>query len=149
LEEHTLLRGLIHILPLISNINSIQIYSSDIDLFHMVYNNNNANDDSQSHESQLLLKEMMAQARILLINWKSLLFCSWFFLILPLHRNPDHSSWEDKIDWCCFWLNIPRNDGKPRMLKSDDSIYEQTDCAFFIERIKKAYFYFIKKSREF
>jgi hypothetical protein len=72
LDEHILLQVLIHILPLISSIHSIQIKSVDIDLFDMVYNNNNTY-HGNSHESQLLLKEMMAQTRILLA---SLLFFS-------------------------------------------------------------------------
>jgi hypothetical protein len=44
------------------------------------------------------------------------------------------------MDWCCSWLYTPRDDGKPRMLKSNDSGYDPTDCASFIERIKEAYF---------
>jgi hypothetical protein len=79
LDEQTLLRGLIHILPLISSIDSIQINSSEIDLFQMVYNKNNIN-DGQSHESQLLLKEMMTKTRIVLTNWLNdrFLFLSFF-----------------------------------------------------------------------
>jgi hypothetical protein len=80
LDEPTLLRVLTQIVPLISSIHSIQIDSSEIDLFRMVYNNNNNQDNSNnSHESQLLLKGMMAQARILFIYWlnnRYLLFCS-------------------------------------------------------------------------
>jgi hypothetical protein len=45
----------------------------------MVYNKNNIN-DGQSHESQLLLKEMMTKTRIVLTNWLNdrFLFLSFF-----------------------------------------------------------------------
>jgi hypothetical protein len=53
------------------------------------------------------------------------------------------------MDWYCSWLYTPRNDGKPRMLRSYDEFHGATDCACFIERIKKAYFIFeIEKMSE-
>jgi hypothetical protein len=74
LDEHILRRVLIHIVPLISSINSIQIDDCVlyIDLFNIVYNNNNTDNNDHdvcSRESQLLLlKEMMAKTRILSIG---------------------------------------------------------------------------------
>jgi hypothetical protein len=65
-KEDILLQVLTQIVPLISSIDSILIYSSEIDLFKMVYNNTN-NGDKKTH--QLMLMEMMAKTRIVVINW--------------------------------------------------------------------------------
>jgi hypothetical protein len=140
------LRVLTKIVPLISSIHSIQIDSnSSFDLLDMVYNKNIVN-HGQSLESQLLLKEMMAKTQIVSTKLYSfILFCLRFFKI-HLHRYMYHSyefgySWEDKMDWCCSWLYTPMNDGKARMLRSYDYIYEPTYYYSFIERIKKAYYF--------
>jgi hypothetical protein len=50
------------------------------------------------------------------------------------------------MDWCFSWLYTPRNDGKPRMLKSNGDFNEATDCASFIERIKKVIIIFTFKN---
>jgi hypothetical protein len=72
-SEAMLLRALTQILPMISSIDSIHLdpNSVEIDLFNMVYNNTNTNNTvlGNSHETQLLLKEMMAQTRILMTPW--------------------------------------------------------------------------------
>jgi hypothetical protein len=82
LDERVLRRVLIHILPLIGSVNSIQIDCLGIDLFNMVYSNNNINiDHDNGPDAQLLLKGMMAQTRILFINWldeRSLLVSLFF-----------------------------------------------------------------------
>jgi hypothetical protein len=55
------------ILPFINSIDIGSIeFSGGMDLFEIVYSNTN---DGISHESQLLLKEMMAQTRVLLAYW--------------------------------------------------------------------------------
>jgi hypothetical protein len=59
-------RVLTKIVPFITSIDSIESRSPEIDLFKMVYNNNNTN-LRHITESQLLLKEMMAKTRILVI----------------------------------------------------------------------------------
>jgi hypothetical protein len=75
LSEHNLLQSMPKFLPFISSINSLDVHK--IDLFKMVYkdNNNNENNDNNnddkncSHEYQLVLKQMMAKTRILSIDW--------------------------------------------------------------------------------
>jgi hypothetical protein len=62
-------RVLTKIAPFITSIDSIE--SRELDLLKIVYNNNT--NDGNSHEAQLLLKEMMAKTRILKISWFVLL----------------------------------------------------------------------------
>jgi hypothetical protein len=72
-----LLRVLTKIAPLITSIDTM--HSLGLDLLKMAYNNNTNDDDG--NESQLLLKEMMAQTRILVTSWLdwSNLFINEFF----------------------------------------------------------------------
>jgi hypothetical protein len=80
LTENVLLRILAQILPLVESIDSINC--ENLDLFKMAYDNNDedyADDDQEqdedddydyrnsnvSHQSQLMLKTMMAQTRVL------------------------------------------------------------------------------------
>jgi hypothetical protein len=131
LEDGILPRILTRIAPFITSIDSIA--SREIDLFKMVYKKNN--------ESQLLLKEILEKTRFLLTDWYTRF--TVYFVLIDFHRYPNGSefeSWEAKTDWRCVWLNTPRNDGKPRMLISNDSIYVPADFASFIERIKKVIF---------
>jgi hypothetical protein len=65
-------RALTKIAPFITSIDSIA--SPEIDLFRMVYNNN---DRKNNNESQLLLMEMMAKTRILWADWLCM-FCYLF-----------------------------------------------------------------------
>jgi hypothetical protein len=98
LTENVLLRILAQILPLIDSINSIN--SDEIDLLKMAYKNNSNNNDEDeggddddqdedhdqygnsnvpvSHQSQLMLKTMMAQTRVLEmpVNWLDLVVLS-------------------------------------------------------------------------
>jgi hypothetical protein len=138
-DEDILSRVLTKIAPFITSINSIDSRSQGIDLFEMVYNNNNTN-----HESQLLLKEMMAKTRILFTKW--LYSTSFTKFVHDIHRyNYGSESWVDQIDWCCSWLYTPRDDGKPRMLRFCDYVNGTTEfAAFFIEHIKKANVILIK-----
>jgi hypothetical protein len=92
LDEDTLREVLTHILPLISSVHSIQMDYPNIELFNMVYNTNNDDNDNSSNsssntdheyspESQLLLKEMMAQTQILFIDWlHERLFVLFYFV---------------------------------------------------------------------
>jgi hypothetical protein len=57
---------LTRIAPLITSIDSIA--SSEMDLFKMIYKTNNTN-RGNSHESQLLMKEMLEKTRILSTDW--------------------------------------------------------------------------------
>jgi hypothetical protein len=57
---------LIKIAPFITSIDSIEFRG--VDLIEMAYNINNTN-HGNSHESQLLLEEMMAKTRILVTPW--------------------------------------------------------------------------------
>jgi hypothetical protein len=71
------------IAPLITSIYSIDVGGQD--LFEMAYNNNNNNindDDVNRHESQLLLKEMMEKAKIVMTNW--LVYNTYFAVYLIL-----------------------------------------------------------------
>jgi hypothetical protein len=177
LSKCNLLEFMPKIMPMISSINSIN--SHTIDLFKLVYKNNSNDDNdnsdneyysrSSSNESQLLvLKQLMAKTRILLIDWldvrhnKQRCFnlidqafpcLSW---APKLYRNDQifygfiefgfffrsycECPWEDKIDWCCQWLNSPREDGKPRMLISYFSFEKSTPALMM--RILKVTFSF-------
>jgi hypothetical protein len=101
LTEDVLLRILAQILPLIDSINSINSDKIDIDLIKMAYKNNSNNNNEEdgaddegegedgddedhdeyeygnsnvSHQSQLMLKTMMEQTRVLEmpVNWLDL-----------------------------------------------------------------------------
>jgi hypothetical protein len=70
-DEAVLRLVLIHILPVISSVHSIQIDSPHIDLFNLVYhtyNYDNPDSDSRQECELQLLKKMMAQTRILQID---------------------------------------------------------------------------------
>jgi hypothetical protein len=60
-------RVLTKIAPFITSIDSLEFRG--IDLMEMLYNYNNITNDGNSHEAQVVLKEMMTQTRILVINW--------------------------------------------------------------------------------
>jgi uncharacterized protein (UPF0254 family) len=79
-KHNELLQVLAQIVPMISSIRLIKIDSPDpeIDLFKMVYDNNDTI-HGYSHESQLLLKEMMAKTQFVIISWFILLFI--FFML--------------------------------------------------------------------
>jgi hypothetical protein len=55
-------QALIKIAPFITSIDSIKL--PEIELFKMVYNNND-----ETNKSQLLLMQMMAKTRILVTDW--------------------------------------------------------------------------------
>jgi hypothetical protein len=62
--EENILEALIKIAPFITSIDSITF--PEIDLFEMVYYND---DEDEVSKSQLLLKEMMAKTRIVVTDW--------------------------------------------------------------------------------
>jgi hypothetical protein len=140
-NEDIQLRFLAKILPLISSIDSIE-YSGGIDLFEMAYNNNTNDANGNSHESQLLLKGMMAQMRVILIY--GYLFYIFFVpgtIKIFFHSHTFGTNGEDKMDWICSWLYTPRNDVKPRMLRLHIYAHDVNNVyASLTERIKQAYF---------
>jgi hypothetical protein len=47
----------------------------------------------------------------------------------------------EEFDWCCLWLKIPRNDGKPRVLILSTHYWNSPDYIEpFVNRIKQVTF---------
>jgi hypothetical protein len=145
-----ILPRLILIAPFITSIDSMD--SGEVDLFRTIYNyadydyDDNITIPGKGHESQMLLMEMMAKTRIVLISWLDFtrIFLFLFLIIIKLMSTgtslASGKTGGKKMDGFCSWLYTPRDDGKPRMLHSWSSFKKSTDCYSFIERIKKAYF---------
>jgi hypothetical protein len=100
IKEDILLQVLTHLVPLINSIDSITIVTSKVDLFKMVYNNNNG--DEKTHQ---LLLMMMAKTRIMWPIWLHIfiiLFCILFMIFVFLSTGKSFAmtlNTRGKIKW--------------------------------------------------
>jgi hypothetical protein len=115
------LEFLTHFVPLITNINSIELLAPSLYLGLF-----------QNEYSELLMS-MLASARVLVTKLI-------FYLLFKCKINYPPFSCNRREDWFCRWLYTPRADGKPRVMVSSWTFT-------FVRRIKKVEQLFKKLKR--